>query len=164
MENHIEEIQAEVQATKKDKGFTLVELLIVIVILGILATVTVFAVRGITDQGKTSACDTDKVTVQTAVETFLAQYPGMMSGSTVQIPTLAVAAGAAWVGSPAIAAQAMPVGTSFQGAAATTGATPAGTLVEAGLLRAVPTNYFLNVDGTLTTAIATCGVVGTNIG
>ena len=35
---------------KQDKGFTLVELLIVIVILGILATVTVFAVRGITDQ------------------------------------------------------------------------------------------------------------------
>ncbi len=33
---------------KQDKGFTLVELLIVIVILGILATVTVFAVRGIT--------------------------------------------------------------------------------------------------------------------
>ena len=38
---------------KQDKGFTLVELLIVIVILGILATVTVFAVRGITDQGQT---------------------------------------------------------------------------------------------------------------
>ena len=37
---------------KQDKGFTLVELLIVIVILGILATVTVFAVRGITDRGR----------------------------------------------------------------------------------------------------------------
>ena len=32
------------------QGFTLVELLIVIVILGILATVTMFAVRGITEQ------------------------------------------------------------------------------------------------------------------
>ena len=40
----------------QDKGFTLVELLIVIVILGILATVTVFAVRGITDQGEANAC------------------------------------------------------------------------------------------------------------
>ena len=58
---------------KQDKGFTLVELLIVIVILGILATVTVFAVRGITDQGQTSACKTDKVTLQTAVEAFIAQ-------------------------------------------------------------------------------------------
>ncbi len=41
---------------KQDKGFTLVELLIVIVILGILATVTVFAVRGITDKGQENAC------------------------------------------------------------------------------------------------------------
>jgi len=61
---------------KQDKGFTLVELLIVIVILGILATVTVFAVRGITDQGQTSACDADKKTLQTATEAFFAQYGG----------------------------------------------------------------------------------------
>ena len=58
---------------KQDKGFTLVELLIVIVILGILATVTVFAVRGITDQGQNSACDTDQATLETAVEAFYAQ-------------------------------------------------------------------------------------------
>ncbi len=58
---------------KKDKGFTLVELLIVIVILGILATITVFAVRGITDQGQTSACKADKKTLQTAVEAYYAQ-------------------------------------------------------------------------------------------
>ncbi len=58
---------------KQDKGFTLVELLIVIVILGILATVTVFAVRGITDQGQQSACKADKATLQVAVEAFIAQ-------------------------------------------------------------------------------------------
>ena len=58
---------------KQDKGFTLVELLIVIVILGILATVTVFAVRGITDQGQDSACAADQKTLQTAVEAFYAQ-------------------------------------------------------------------------------------------
>ncbi len=69
MENNIEVQQVE----KKDKGFTLVELLIVIVILGILATVTVFAVRGITDQGKTSACEADQKTLETAVEAYFAQ-------------------------------------------------------------------------------------------
>ena len=70
MENHIEVEE------KQDKGFTLVELLIVIVILGILATVTVFAVRGITDQGKTSTCKADSKTLQTAYEAYVAQYGG----------------------------------------------------------------------------------------
>jgi prepilin-type N-terminal cleavage/methylation domain-containing protein len=76
MENHI-----ELQTEKKDKGFTLVELLIVIVILGILATVTVFAVRGITDQGKASTCKADKKTLETAVEAWYAQ------NGTVSDPT-----------------------------------------------------------------------------
>jgi general secretion pathway protein G len=61
-------------SNKQDKGFTLVELLIVIVILGILATVTVFAVRGITDQGKKSTCDSDKKTLEVAVEAYYAKY------------------------------------------------------------------------------------------
>ena len=58
---------------KQDKGFTLVELLIVIVILGILATVTVFAVRGITDRGQQNACAVDKRTLDTSIEAFYAQ-------------------------------------------------------------------------------------------
>ena len=75
-------METEIVETKKsDRGFTLVELLIVIVILGILATVTVFAVRGITNQGKTSACKADQKTLQVALETYYAQ-----NGNTV-IPT-----------------------------------------------------------------------------
>ena len=58
---------------KQDKGFTLVELLIVIVILGILATVTVFAVRGITDTGQANACDVEQRTLDTAIESYYAQ-------------------------------------------------------------------------------------------
>ena len=51
MDTNTEEI-----TEKKDRGFTLVELLIVIVILGILAAVTVFAVRGITDKSQENSC------------------------------------------------------------------------------------------------------------
>ena len=60
----------------QDKGFTLVELLIVIVILGILATVTVFAVRGITDTGQQNACETEAKTVLTAAEAYYAENAG----------------------------------------------------------------------------------------
>ena len=68
-----------------DEGFTLVELLIVIVILGILATVVVFAVQGITDQGQTNACSVGERTVQTAVEAFYADnqsWPTNMASLT----------------------------------------------------------------------------------
>mgnify|MGYP001829106819 FL=1 len=46
-------------ARRSDDGFSLVELLIVIVVLGILAVVTVFAVRGITDRGAENACSVE---------------------------------------------------------------------------------------------------------
>ena len=59
---------------KQDEGFTLIELLIVIVILGILATVVVFSVRGITDDGQENACDTDVRTVEVAIEAYYAKY------------------------------------------------------------------------------------------
>jgi general secretion pathway protein G len=61
-----------------EQGFTLIELLVVIGILGILAGVVVFAVGGITDRGKNSACKSEVTTVQTAIEAYnakLASYP-----------------------------------------------------------------------------------------
>lgn len=54
-------------------GFTLVELLVVIVILAILAAIVVFAVGGITDHGQTSACKSDEQALATAEESYFAQ-------------------------------------------------------------------------------------------
>ncbi len=68
-----------------ERGFTLVELLIVIVILGILAGIVVFAVGNLTSNAKTNACATEKSTISTAAEAYKAQ--------TGSYPTKAAAGG-----------------------------------------------------------------------
>ncbi|HET7486564.1 MAG TPA: ABC transporter substrate-binding protein [Acidimicrobiales bacterium] len=67
-------------------GFTLVELLVVIVILGVLAAVVVFAVTGVRDRGASSAFKTDVATLHTAEEAYYAQH-----GSYADVQTLASA-------------------------------------------------------------------------
>jgi len=42
-----------------ESGFTLVELLVVITVMGILAAIVVFSVRGVADKGKRAACTAD---------------------------------------------------------------------------------------------------------
>ena len=72
-------------ARRNQNGFTLTELLIVIVILGVLAGIVVFAVAGITDRGTTAACQADVRTVQTAVEAYHAEngeYPATITALT----------------------------------------------------------------------------------
>jgi len=54
-------------------GFTLVELIVVIAILGILAAIVVFAVGGITNKGQTEADKTTCSVLQTAEEAYFAK-------------------------------------------------------------------------------------------
>lgn len=73
MDTELKEQEIPAPLQRRDRGFTLVELLIVIVILGVLSTVAVFAVRGISGRGEASACQADYKVLETATEAYLAQ-------------------------------------------------------------------------------------------
>jgi prepilin-type N-terminal cleavage/methylation domain-containing protein len=68
----------ETRRMRGQGGFTLIELLVVIAILAVLAGVVVFAVNGINNNSKTTACKTDLRTLKTAVQAYRAEkgvYP-----------------------------------------------------------------------------------------
>ena len=57
-----------------DRGFTLVEILVVVVIVGALATVVTLSVRGTTSQTEANACLAEQRAVTTAIDVYESQY------------------------------------------------------------------------------------------
>lgn len=71
----------------KSAGFTIVELLIVIVVIGILAAITIVAYNGVQDRANDSKRQSDIKNVHTIVEKYAAEYgvyPSTGSLSTIQ--------------------------------------------------------------------------------
>ena len=72
MLKHLRKSESFEQKNLLQKGFTLVELLVVIVILGILAAVVVFAVGGSTEKAQSSSCKAENSALSSAVEAYRA--------------------------------------------------------------------------------------------
>lgn len=71
---------------KSQKGFTLVELLVVVIILAILAAMVVPQLRSSSQEAKLSALDTDLSTIRSSIEIYYHQhnssYPGVIKQHT----------------------------------------------------------------------------------
>ncbi len=67
-----------IKAIKNEKGFTIVELLIVIVVIGILAAITIVAYNGIQNRAKTQSAQASASVLQKKIESYNASigtYP-----------------------------------------------------------------------------------------
>src|SRR5690349_8795119 len=70
-----------VAAARNDEGFTLVELLIVIVVLGVLASIVVFGVATFRQDATTAACKADLKTVSVAADAYNAKTGAYPTGA-----------------------------------------------------------------------------------
>ena len=79
---------------KDERGFTLVELLVVVTILGILAAVVTSSLLGLTSSASANACKEEKSTVQTAMD-------AMMAAKSITTVTAQASGSSTWSALPA---------------------------------------------------------------
>ncbi|WP_162613325.1 prepilin-type N-terminal cleavage/methylation domain-containing protein [Gemmiger sp. An50] len=67
---------------KNKKGFTLVELMVVVAILGILVAVAVPVYNNVTDEAKRNTCDSNVRTIESAIMTYEISHDPIAASTT----------------------------------------------------------------------------------
>ena len=76
------------------RGFTIVELIVVIVVVAILAGISIVAYKGITDDARASATASELKSLKKAGETFTAKHGGKFPHSLNEVASMGVSTGA----------------------------------------------------------------------
>jgi prepilin-type N-terminal cleavage/methylation domain-containing protein len=107
MNIHSSTIQGQIDGEREDKGFTLIEILIAIVLVGILSAVAVVGISNLVSKGTASACTASSDSAKAAATVYFAgnsAFPTtlaqMVTGGQLTLPT-GVTTNAAISASPA---------------------------------------------------------------
>lgn len=76
------EPQLERRLTHRDGGYTLIELILVVLILGIMTSVVVMSVSGMRTEAAETGCDADRRQLHMATEAYFAQSGGDVIAET----------------------------------------------------------------------------------
>jgi prepilin-type N-terminal cleavage/methylation domain-containing protein len=77
----MKEADIEMKMFRKDEGFTLVELMVVVLIIGILVAIAIPVFNSATATAKSRACFSNQRVIEGAVQQYLANAPTLTRGS-----------------------------------------------------------------------------------
>jgi prepilin-type N-terminal cleavage/methylation domain-containing protein len=107
MNIHSSNIQGQSDGEREDKGFTLIEILIAIVLVGILSAVAVVGISNLVSKGTTSACTASNDAAKAASTVYFASnsvFPttlaALVTGGQLTLPTGVTTNAAAVVAAP----------------------------------------------------------------